>query len=39
LDYIHPQQILQEMPTYLPAMTQLGHTILGRWADLCLART
>jgi GMP synthase (glutamine-hydrolysing) len=36
LDYINPQAILQATPRRLPAMTELGRTILGRWADLCL---
>jgi GMP synthase (glutamine-hydrolysing) len=35
LDYIDPQAILAATPARLPAMTQLGRTILGRWAELC----
>ena len=35
LDYIDPGAILQATPTHLPDMTELGRTVLGRWADLC----
>jgi hypothetical protein len=38
LDYIDPQAILATTPERLPAMTALGRTVLGRWADLCRAR-
>lgn len=38
LDYIDPQAILAATPARLPAMTELGRTVLGRWADLCAAR-
>lgn len=38
LDYIDPQAILAATPSRLPAMTELGRTILGRWADLCRIR-
>jgi GMP synthase (glutamine-hydrolysing) len=35
LDYIDPQAILAATLARLPAMTELGRTVLGRWADLC----
>jgi GMP synthase (glutamine-hydrolysing) len=35
LDYIDPRAILAATPARLPAMTELGRTVLGRWADLC----
>jgi GMP synthase (glutamine-hydrolysing) len=35
LDYIDPPAILAATPARLPAMTELGRTVLGRWADLC----
>jgi GMP synthase (glutamine-hydrolysing) len=35
LDYIDPQAILTETPQRLPGMTELGRTVLGRWADIC----
>jgi GMP synthase-like glutamine amidotransferase len=35
LNYIDPQAIVAESPQRLPAMTELGRTALGRWADLC----
>jgi GMP synthase-like glutamine amidotransferase len=38
LDYIDPQAILAATPARLPPMTDLGRTILGRWADLCLGQ-
>jgi GMP synthase (glutamine-hydrolysing) len=38
LDYIDPQAILAATPERLPPMTELGRTVLGRWADLCQAR-
>jgi GMP synthase (glutamine-hydrolysing) len=37
LDYIDPREILAATPARLPAMTELGRTVLGRWADLCRA--
>ncbi|MEX2142835.1 MAG: gamma-glutamyl-gamma-aminobutyrate hydrolase family protein [Pirellulales bacterium] len=37
LDYIDPPAILATMPERLPALTELGRTALGRWADLCRA--
>ena len=37
LDYIDPPAILAATPDQLPAMTELGRTALGRWADLCRA--
>jgi GMP synthase (glutamine-hydrolysing) len=36
LDYIDPQVIHAATPARLPAMTELGRTVLGRWAELCL---
>jgi GMP synthase (glutamine-hydrolysing) len=36
LDYIDPQAILAATSARLPAMTELGRTVLGRWADLCM---
>ena len=38
LDYIDPQAILAATPQRLPAMSALGLTVLGRWADMCRAR-
>jgi GMP synthase (glutamine-hydrolysing) len=38
LDYIDPQAILAATPDRLPAMTELGRSALGRWADLCATR-
>jgi len=38
LDYIDPPAILAAVPARLPAMTELGRTVLGRWADMCVAR-
>jgi GMP synthase (glutamine-hydrolysing) len=35
LDYIDPRAVLAATPARLPAMTELGRTVLGRWADLC----
>jgi GMP synthase-like glutamine amidotransferase len=35
LDYIDPQTIVAETRRRLPAMTEIGRTVLGRWADLC----
>lgn len=35
LDEIDPQAILAATPDRLAAMTHLGRTALGRWADLC----
>jgi GMP synthase (glutamine-hydrolysing) len=37
LDYIDPPVILAATPERLPAITELGRTALGRWADLCRA--
>jgi GMP synthase (glutamine-hydrolysing) len=34
LDYIDPGAIMAATPARLPAMTELGRTVLGRWADL-----
>jgi GMP synthase (glutamine-hydrolysing) len=38
LDYIDPAAILAATPARLPAMAELGRTVLGRWADLCIER-
>jgi GMP synthase-like glutamine amidotransferase len=35
LDYIDAAAIRADTPKHLPAMTELGRTILGRWANLC----
>ena len=35
LDYIDPNTIVAATPRRLPAMTELGRTVLGHWADLC----
>lgn len=39
LDYIDPQRIREQTPASMPSLLDMGERILGRWVEMCKART